>query len=220
MPSKRSSKAQINYNKEQIWALIDAIKTEPLDKQVLFWIAFITSAREAEIAALDDNSILIDECAIRIDKSLGELSGGGVEIIPTKNHLEGVAAIPETLMVMVEKLLLDKKKWKMLMRDKWEYPDNVFLFCNDHGRPIRPDSISQWWIRFIKKNQLPKVRFHDLRHISITFLISQNLPMKSISSRARHSKIGTTMDIYGHSIVEVDREAAQLFEQFFSKKEG
>lgn len=129
LPSKGSSKAQINYNKEQIWELIDAIKTEPFDKQVLFWIAFITSAREAEIAALDDNSILIDECAIRIDKSLGEMSGGGVEIIPTKNHLEGVAAIPETLMVMVEKLLLDKKKWKMLMRISGSIQIMYFYFA-------------------------------------------------------------------------------------------
>jgi len=88
------------------------------------------------------------------------------------------------------------------------------------GNYIRPDSISQWWARFINRNNLEKVRFHDLRHMSITFLIEKNVPMKSISDRARHSRIGTTMDIYGHNIVDVDRAAADHFNEFFAKKEG
>ncbi|WP_193745522.1 tyrosine-type recombinase/integrase, partial [Geomicrobium sp. JCM 19055] len=104
------------------------------------------------------------------------------------------------------------------MRNQWQYPDNEFIICNEYGRPLNPHSISTWWSRFIVKYELPKVRFHDLRHLSITFLISQNLPMKSISERARHSNIGTTMDIYGHALVDIDRTAADKFSQFFFTK--
>ncbi|WP_343033705.1 tyrosine-type recombinase/integrase [Alkalicoccus luteus] len=70
----------------------------------------------------------------------------------------------------------------------------------------------------MKRTGIEKVRFHDLRYISITYLIEKNVPMKSISDRASHSNIGTTMNIYGHKIVEVDRAAADQFNHFFEDK--
>ncbi|SDJ20943.1 tyrosine-type recombinase/integrase [Natribacillus halophilus] len=217
-PVPKQSKVQLEYSIDNVWKMIEAIKTESFEKQVLFWIAFVTSAREAEVAALEDKHILADKNAIRFEQSLLEKRGGGVETKSIKNNLEGVAAIPEELTGMIQQLLHEKKKHKMMMGDKWQHPDNLFLFANEYGVPIRPDSISQWWIRFIHNNYLEKIRFHDLRHLSITFLIEKNVPMKSISERARHSKIGTTMDFYGHNIVDVDRVAASHFSEFFNKK--
>ncbi|NJP37886.1 tyrosine-type recombinase/integrase [Alkalicoccus luteus] len=216
-PSKRA-RTNVNYSPETIRQLIEGIKTEPLEKQVLFWIAFVTSAREGEIAALEERHLLKEEGAIRFEQSLTEVKGKGVQVKGIKNHLEGVAAIPLELMNMIERLLREKRKHKMMMRNRWEYPETIFLFSDLTGRPIRPDSISQWWSRFIKRKGIEKVRFHDLRHISITYLIEKNVPMKSISDRARHSNIGTTMNIYGHKIVEVDRAAADQFNHFFEDK--
>ncbi|WP_026701470.1 tyrosine-type recombinase/integrase [Salibacterium aidingense] len=157
---------------------------------------------------------------IYFEQSLTEVKGEGLQVKSIKNELEGAAAIPPELTLMIQDLIYEKYRVKEDMKDKYDYPYNVFLFSNEYGKPIRPDSISQWWSRFIKKNQLEKIRFHDLRHMSITFLIGKNVAMKSISERARHSKIGTTMDIYGHGIEEVDRVAANHFKEFFTKKPG
>jgi integrase len=217
-PKLIKSRATLNYSVETVWNLIEAIKHEPVDKQVIFWIAFVTSAREGEIAALEDKHILVDKDAIRFEQSITEVKGEGVKVKSIKNNLEGVAAIPAELTQMIEGLIKERRKAKFKIIDRYEYPDNLFIFSNEHGKPIRPDSISQWWSRFIKRNKLEKVRFHDLRHMSITFLIEKNVPMKSISDRARHSRIGTTMDIYGHNIVNVDRAAADHFNEFFTKK--
>ncbi|MBU9711121.1 tyrosine-type recombinase/integrase [Evansella tamaricis] len=218
LPNVKSVKAKINYSVDNLWKMIECIKDEPFEKQVLFWVAFITSAREGEIAALEERHILKDKSAIYFEQSLYEKKGGGVGIKSIKNKLEGAAAIPTELMELIDKLLHQKRKEKLKSRDLYEYEDTIFLFSNEFGRPIRPDSISQWWIRFINKNKLPKIRFHDLRHLSITFLIGKNVPMKSISERARHSRIGTTMDIYGHNIIEVDQVAADHFKVFFQGK--
>lgn len=220
IPKVTPNKIRLNYSLEKIFQLINCIKKEPLEKQVIFWIAFVTSARQGEIAALEERHILTDKHAIRFEQSFTEVKGKGLQLKSIKNHLEGTAAIPEELTEMIGKLLKKKRKEKLLCRDKYLYPDTIFLFCNEFGKPMRPDSISQWWSRFIKRNKLEKIRFHDLRHLSITFLIGQNVPIKSISERARHSKIGTTMDIYGHAIEEIDRIAADKFKQFFQWKHG
>ena len=38
-----------------------------------------------------------------------------------------------------------------------------FVIRQENGAPIRPDSMSQKWRRFLEDNHLPSIRFHDLR---------------------------------------------------------
>lgn len=213
-PAKRAVK--LNYSIDMLWELIDKIKDEPFDKQLIFWIAFVTSAREAEIVALEEKHVLIDQSAIQFSQSLYEKQGGGIGVKSIKNHLEGVAAVPPELMDMVQSQVHEKRKHRMKMGDRWQYKKNqLFVFSDEFGKPMRPDAVSKWWRKFIHKNNLEKIRFHDLRHLSITFLIGKNVPMKSISERARHSNIATTMDLYGHNIVDVDHVSASYFSEFF-----
>ncbi|WP_413310182.1 hypothetical protein AA0X95_22830 [Bacillus sp. 1P10SD] len=47
--------------------------------------------------------------------------------------------------------------------------------------------------------------------------MNQGVHMKTISARLGHSKIGTTMDLYGHALESADEAAANQFDQFFSK---
>lgn len=99
----------------------------------------------------------------------------------------------------------------------WKWPGHLFLFSDAYGQPFRPDSISQRWIRFTKRTELKKIRFHDLRHTSATLLISQGVHAKIIQERLGHSKIGTTMDTYGHVLQEAEQSAATHFETLFEK---
>jgi integrase len=96
--------------------------------------------------------------------------------------------------------------------------EHLFIFSNLQGKPIRPDSISQWWRRFTEKNKLRHIRFHDLRHTSATFLINQNVQSKIISSHLGHSNIQTTMNVYGHFLEEADEGAVEHFDEFFKRK--
>ncbi|URM35010.1 site-specific integrase [Cytobacillus firmus] len=100
---------------------------------------------------------------------------------------------------------------------KW--PDHFFIFGNEFGKPIRPDSIGQWWRRFTQKHDFKHIRFHDLRHTSATLLISEGVHAKVISERLGHADISTTMNIYGHVLEEADKTAASHFDKFFEKKE-
>jgi integrase len=60
---------------------------------------------------------------------------------------------------------------------------SFFIFGNEFGKPLRPDSISQWWRRFLEKNKIKKISFHDLRHSSATLLINEGVHAKVISGR-------------------------------------
>jgi integrase len=61
-----------------------------------------------------------------------------------------------------------------------------------------------------------KIRFHDLRRTHAALMIAQNEPMKLIAERMGHSKIGTTIDTYGHLPPNMQHEASNLLDQTIS----
>lgn len=54
--------------------LTSAIQQEPEDKQLLFWIAFVTSARQGEIAALEAKHVDLEEKTITFEQSLTDVA--------------------------------------------------------------------------------------------------------------------------------------------------
>jgi len=51
------------------------------------------------------------------------------------------------------------------------------------------------------------IRFHDLRHNFVSYLIKQGVDPKTIQELARHSSIKTTMEVYAHVMDDHKREA-------------
>lgn len=56
---------------------------------------------------------------------------------------------------------------------------------------------------------MPRLRFHDLRHLHATLMIALGVHPRVIQGRLGHARIGTTIDVYGHRFEGADRAAAQ-----------
>ncbi len=67
--------------------------------------------------------------------------------------------------------------------------------------------------KLVESTDLPYIRFHDLRHTHATLLLQQGVHPKIVSERLGHSTIGITMDTYTHVLPNMQKEAAQQFEQ-------
>ena len=124
--------------------------------------------------------------------------------------------IPSALVNM----LLEYKEWqdneKAKAEDLWIDCDR--LFVDDYGKPLNPDSMYQWWARFLKRNGLRHISLHALRHTSISSLISNGADIVETSRRAGHSNITTTLDIYSHLYKKLNRNSADIFERELYKK--
>ena len=57
-----------------------------------------------------------------------------------------------------------------------------------------------------------EVSFHELRHTHCTMLFEQGVHPVIVKSRAGHSDISTTLDIYTHDKSEIQIEAIQQLE--------
>jgi len=67
--------------------------------------------------------------------------------------------------------------------------------------------------KIVEASGLPYIRFHDLRHTHATLMLQQGVHPKVVSERLGHSTIGITMDTYTHVLPNMQKEAAQQFEQ-------
>jgi site-specific recombinase XerD len=89
--------------------------------------------------------------------------------------------------------------------------DNLVCSRAD-GQPLQPQSLTHQFTRLIRRmNDLPLVRYHDLRHSHATTLLKNGVHPKIAQERLGHASITTTLDLYSHvtEIIQADA-AAQL----------
>lgn len=77
-----------------------------------------------------------------------------------------------------------------------------YVFSPNGDRPRRPDWASQRWDRLTKKLGVD-VGLHDLRHAAATEALERGENPVRVSRKMGHSRVSTTLDIYGH-LVAVD----------------
>ena len=79
-----------------------------------------------------------------------------------------------------------------------------------------PDDISRLLPTVLKAAELPKVRFHDLRHSCATLLLSLGVHAKLVQETLGHSSYQLTMDTYSHMIPALRNEVADRMDEIFS----
>lgn len=74
--------------------------------------------------------------------------------------------------------------------------------------PYYPDTLSKILKKIEKRNNLPNLSLHKLRHLSASLLINNNVDISSVSERLGHSNISTTLNTYTHVINKANEQVA------------
>jgi integrase len=85
----------------------------------------------------------------------------------------------------------------------------TLLCCRADGEPYQPLSLTYEFARFMRRlKELPRVRFHDLRHSHATQLLASGVHPKIASERLGYASVGITLDLYSHVTETMQGEAA------------
>lgn len=100
----------------------------------------------------------------------------------------------------IEQIFLQQREKEKLGRKTYGelYEENDYIFKWDYGRMYNPDFITRKFSKLLKANDLPHIRFHDLRHSCASLLISKGFTLKDIQEWLGHADIETTANIYAH----------------------
>jgi len=94
--------------------------------------------------------------------------------------------------------------------DQWEDCDRIYTSWN--GKPAHPDTLTQWFVDFIKRTDLPPIHIHSLRHTNATLMIAGGENIRTVSQRLGHAQVTTTANTYTHAIQSADAKAAETLE--------
>ncbi|MCQ5028667.1 site-specific integrase [Flavonifractor sp. DFI.6.63] len=192
---------------------------ELLQEEKILWRAVITfdllsGLRRAEFLGLRWCDVDLDGQLIYIRQTWNYLPTEGCYVdTPKTADSERSLRISRTAVL----LLLEYKRWQDAQRetlgDAWQDHDGR-VFTNEEGKPLFPDSVSQWFTKFVKRTGLPKVTVHSLRHTYASLMIADGTPLVVVSHKLGHAQTSTTSNIYAHVIAEAEAKADEVFDRF------
>lgn len=199
------------YTVQQCNELLAAIKNTPLYNMV--YITFLYGLRRSELMGLKWSAIDFENNTLTIQHTV-VLHNEVVYKNKTKNATSKrkYPLLPEIRMLL-ENMLEEQKTNQNLIGKSYIYNDYVFVKID--GTPYYPSYPTHELKKVIKKNNLPYIRWHDLRHSCASMLIEKKWHMKDISEWLGHSDIGTTMNIYGHISMEHKKELGNSLKGIF-----
>ena len=203
-------------DEQSVDRMLDALQEEPLKYRTIIMLAIDSGLRLGELMGLKWTDVDLEHSIISIEKANQALSKIGIFTKSTKNN----PSVRNVVISNNSKTLLtiyrqEQLKTRIQLGEKWM--DEGWLFTQWNGKPMYPGTPSQWFRNFLKRHDLPHMRFHALRHLSATVLIAQGVPLKNVSSRLGHSDIRTTANIYSEALQSVDRQAAAKMDEFLTR---
>ncbi|HAQ40802.1 MAG TPA: site-specific integrase [Clostridiales bacterium] len=197
------------YDEDQIKNLINLAKGTTIEIPIL--LASVYGLRRSEILALKWDVVDFKNHTITIKRTLVPNKGGIIFDDSTKNSSSrrSLKMLPQ-----VEERLLQHRETQvanMLFFDSG-YQDNNFICTMPDGNVIKPDYVSRTFKKLLNKNNMPIIRFHDLRHSSASLLLANGFGLKEVSNWLGHSSI-TTTNRYAHLIAKTTENMSRSVEQ-------
>lgn len=189
---------------EQVKILVEASVDSKIHMQILF--AALMGLRRGEINGLKYSDIDYINRKIKIQRQLGIKPNSKKEDFSPKTYTkqeivlktdssERELDIPD---YVFEEILKERKKYEKT-RNRWKnyFQDLDYICCSLYGRPRSKSYASTHFKKLLKDNNLPDIRWHDLRATYATILLKNNHNPKAVSKLLGHSKEIITVDVYG-----------------------
>lgn len=208
---------EISYlNEEETREMLLLLENEPIQYKTMITILVYTGIRRGELCGLEWKDIDFEKQIMSVNRSSQYV--GNKQLI-TKEPKTKSGFRKFTLSTTACDMLKEYRSWQLQQRfmvgDIWE--DNDRLFTSWNGRPIYPDTITDWFAKFMKKSSLPYVTLHSLRHTNATLMIAEGTDVCTVSKRLGHANTATTLNIYAHALKSKDQAATDTIENVLNR---
>lgn len=211
-------KREVNYfQPEQVAAIREALELEPLKWKTLVHMLLITGARRGEVLGLKWSAVDFQGNRVHICNSVLYSADRGIyEDTPKTAASDRWISLPVETMQLLRKY----KAWQSgeRLRLGEYYQNQDFIFSQDNGKPMHPDSVTDWLKKFSKRHGLPHINAHAFRHTMASMLYFNGMDSVSISKRLGHAQVSTTANIYAHVMEEADQKSADILADIFLKR--
>ena len=194
---KKDKKPVEALTQEQAAQFFQLLPSCPLDFRCMLYLLITTGIRRGECMGLKWRDIDEQASTIHIERNISYTPASGV-IVNTPKTANSVRTIP--IIPSVLQLLL-RLKQETQRNNPRTVLENAFLFPSEKDifTPRDPNAVTRRVKRFMKKNGLPDLSPHDLRHTFCNNLANAGMNPKALQYIMGHSNINMTLNYYAHA---------------------
>jgi integrase len=208
---KVERRKMITLTPEEAARLLEAIKRKRVYWPVL--IALATGMRRGEILAIQWKNLDLERGVVRVVESL-EQTKSALRFKAPKTEKARAIALPSFVIEELRRLKRDQAQELLALGIR---QSGETLVCGRYdGDPMLPRSLTHEFAKAAGRvKDVPRIRFHDLRHSHATQLLAAGVHPKVAQERLGHSTITTTLDLYSHVTETMQAEAAAKLDTAF-----
>ena len=182
------------------------MQSETEDDGVIIHFLLMTGMRiDKECLSLTWNQIDFDNGNVTVGES--KTDAGSFRTIP----------LPTGLLQRLKERKLDQESRFDTKNPLAKFNPNNLVFCNTFGNRHSKDNLRRGvWKRIKQVTGIQdRTTFHDLRHNAGSYLLSEGVPVTTVSKILGHADPSITMKIYAHELQE-DKESVRVAMSKFS----
>ena len=193
--------------------LLEAARGDRLE--ALYVLAVHTGMRQGELLALKWRDIDLENTKVGVRRTItmseGRIFLGEVKTKKSRRTIRLTDAAVRALRGHLARQIGHVESLGDL------YGDQGLVFASEVGTPINPTNLRRRsFAALLKRANLPRIRFHDLRHTCATLLLGRNVHTKYVQELLGHANIAITLDTYSHVIPGMGDQTARVMEDVLS----
>lgn len=151
----KAEKPEVKYfQPDEVAKIRDALELEPIKWRTFVHMLLITGARRGEVLGLKWDNVDFDRSRIHICNSVLYKPDIGVyEETPKTETSVRFVTLPLETMKLLRKYRTWQNEERLRLGEYYQYQD--FVFSQDSGQPMHPDSVKRWLNKFSARQTSP-----------------------------------------------------------------
>jgi len=201
---------------EQAKRLLEKARGHRLE--ALLTLAITGGIRRGELIGLRWQEVSFEEHSLYIHHTVDRISGKGyVESEPKTARSRRKIMLPSFVVELLKQHRVYQEEVRLKAGAAWQ--ENDLVFCNRHGGYLHPTHLYEMFQQLLEDAGLPHRRFHDLRHGAATILMAMGIHVKVVQELLGHSNAALTLNVYGHVLPSLQKEAMEKWDMLFGQRE-
>jgi integrase len=200
--------------REQALALLDTARGDRLE--ALYVLALTTGLREGELLGLRWQDVNLESSTLSVRQQLTRTRKDGLCFTTPKSpRSRRSIKLTRSAVDALKRHRAAQNEQRLRLGTLWQ--DSGLVFTSVKGTPLDVANLTYGSFRpLLEQAELPRIRFHDLRHTCATLLLLRNVNPKIVQEMLGHANISETMDTYGHVLPSMQDTAVTAMESALS----
>lgn len=198
---------------QEFMKALDELPEDLIYKRVPIKFMLLTGVRAGELNGLRWSDIDFDKQVVHIRRNRLVAKGYGIyEKEPKTKTSARDIPLPTPLIDDLK----EYREWFRAIDDDFDNNvDEYYFAVNICREPVYPHTVGGWLKKFQDDKGFKRVCCHGLRHTYCSLLLSQNVPLQTVSKYMGHSDSTITLQVYSHFIPDTQEKALNALNNLF-----